>query len=224
MSFFKRYQEKRQKEKEQRQKEKERLERQKTSPKAELYSTVKKAEWYLGDEVKGKVHLKSQEEFDVEEIIVYINCVETVTKIRRYQTTEQVGEDDEGYAIEEAVWQEEEYEDDKTLYSDQVQVSGFMHVSVGFDKEFPYVIKLPSIGRATYRSVDQTVEWLLSAYMKVRNRKSIVENGGSILVGKQPVPDKEVVREVVLIPCAYCSGLMPQTSIFCPNCGARRKS
>ena len=35
---------------------------------------------------------------------------------------------------------------------------------------------------------------------------------------------KVILREVVLIPCQYCGGLMPQTAIFCPNCGARRKS
>ena len=33
-----------------------------------------------------------------------------------------------------------------------------------------------------------------------------------------------ITKEVVLIPCEYCKGLMPQTAIFCPNCGARRKS
>jgi len=34
---------------------------------------------------------------------------------------------------------------------------------------------------------------------------------------------KETVKEVVLIPCQYCGGLTPQTALFCPNCGARRK-
>ena len=38
------------------------------------------------------------------------------------------------------------------------------------------------------------------------------------------IREKETIREVVLIPCSYCSGLMPQTAIFCPNCGARRKN
>jgi DNA-directed RNA polymerase subunit RPC12/RpoP len=32
-----------------------------------------------------------------------------------------------------------------------------------------------------------------------------------------------ITKEVVLIPCKYCGGLMPQTANFCPNCGARRK-
>ena len=38
------------------------------------------------------------------------------------------------------------------------------------------------------------------------------------------IREREVVtREVVMIPCAYCGNLMPQTSTFCPNCGAKRK-
>jgi len=38
-----------------------------------------------------------------------------------------------------------------------------------------------------------------------------------------PVVQKEVItKEVVMMPCSYCKSLMPQTSIFCPNCGARR--
>lgn len=38
-----------------------------------------------------------------------------------------------------------------------------------------------------------------------------------------PAVQKEVVtKEVVMIPCKYCGGLMPQTSTFCPSCGAKR--
>jgi len=33
-----------------------------------------------------------------------------------------------------------------------------------------------------------------------------------------------ILREVVMIPCKYCGGLMPQTSVYCPNCGAKRKA
>ena len=32
-----------------------------------------------------------------------------------------------------------------------------------------------------------------------------------------------IFKEVVMIPCSYCKGLMPQTSAFCSECGARRK-
>ena len=41
----------------------------------------------------------------------------------------------------------------------------------------------------------------------------------------QPVIQKEVItREVVMIPCQYCGGLMLQTATFCSNCGAKRKA
>ncbi len=38
------------------------------------------------------------------------------------------------------------------------------------------------------------------------------------------VKEREVItREVVLIQCAYCGGLMPQASTICPHCSAKRK-
>jgi len=36
------------------------------------------------------------------------------------------------------------------------------------------------------------------------------------------VREKEILREIVMIPCKYCGALMPQTEIACPNCGAKR--
>jgi len=47
----------------------------------------------------------------------------------------------------------------------------------------------------------------------------------SRIQGGQPttaVGTREVVREVVMIPCRNCGTLMPQTTTTCPNCGARR--
>ena len=36
---------------------------------------------------------------------------------------------------------------------------------------------------------------------------------------------KEVItKEIVMIKCDYCGSLMPQTALFCPNCGARRRA
>ena len=34
----------------------------------------------------------------------------------------------------------------------------------------------------------------------------------------------EVTKEVVLIPCIHCRSLMPQTSLFCNHCGAKRSA
>jgi hypothetical protein len=157
----------------------------------------------LGEELKGTLSVKSEVEFDIEMIWVRLRCEESAGK-------------------ENAI-----------LYdNDDLDLSEEIHVDAGFDKEFPFVVKLPSVGRETYHSIHQNVRWLIDAYIKVKGKKYAIsaEGSGEILVAKPsasttPVKEvKEIVREVVLIPCAYCSGLMPQTSIFCPNCGARRKA
>ncbi len=36
-------------------------------------------------------------------------------------------------------------------------------------------------------------------------------------------PQQVIIKEVVMVPCVYCQGLMPNTSAFCPSCGAPRK-
>jgi hypothetical protein len=40
----------------------------------------------------------------------------------------------------------------------------------------------------------------------------------------ESLKETTIVKEVVMIPCGYCGTLMTQTSIFCPNCGARREA
>ncbi len=35
---------------------------------------------------------------------------------------------------------------------------------------------------------------------------------------------KETVKEIVMVPCAYCKALMPQTLTACPTCGANRRA
>jgi hypothetical protein len=38
--------------------------------------------------------------------------------------------------------------------------------------------------------------------------------------GEPVIREKEIVREIVRVPCAYCGLLMDITNIKCPNCGA----
>jgi hypothetical protein len=40
--------------------------------------------------------------------------------------------------------------------------------------------------------------------------------------GAQREVVREVRQEVVMVSCRYCGGLIPDTSVFCSNCGARR--
>jgi hypothetical protein len=37
-------------------------------------------------------------------------------------------------------------------------------------------------------------------------------------------PQQVIVKEIVMVPCEYCGGLMPTTATQCPSCKAPRKS
>lgn len=203
-----------------------------TRPKAEMSLGINNNQLFFGNEINGIVKFNSQENFDVEDITVWLLCVESVKKVRKYQETVMVRQnqfdDFDDKPETQVVWREKEYFDRATLFSDHVQVCGPMPAIIGLTLDFPFTFKLPLIGRETYHSVDSSVRWSVSAIMESKGRKQIhAKGGGEILVAKPSTTttvNKEVIREVVLIPCAYCGGLMPQTSIFCPNCGARRRA
>jgi uncharacterized OB-fold protein len=57
--------------------------------------------------------------------------------------------------------------------------------------------------------------------LRRRNHRRLSQGGQ----GAAPVvfAEKEVIKELVFVPCTYCGSLMPQTSIVCPHCGATRK-
>jgi ribosomal protein S27AE len=180
---------------------------------------VEKRELVLGEEVKGKLEITSEEELDIESFGVTLYCEETVKKTRWVSEV-----DDEGRERR----YERAYEDRRKLHSCPLRLCGEAHIPQGFSYAYPFSLKLPSYGRETYHSVDNNLVWGLSAMMDVRGRPPITSAGEcEIIVAKPPEPpkevmQKEVIREVVLIPCKYCGGLMPQTSVFCPNCSARR--
>jgi len=196
-----------------------------TRPRAKLWLKTEKRELALGEELKGTATVKAEEEFDVEAIIVSLRCWESVKKTRRhyqrghYETDDMTGEKE---WVEDKEWFED-YWDAEALHSERFQICSQRHVNVGVNKELPFVFRIPVSERETYHSADRKVEWLISATMPIKGRRRITTKTYEILVAKPSALLKEVVREVVLIPCAYCSGLMPQTSTFCPNCGARRK-
>jgi len=65
---------------------------------------------------------------------------------------------------------------------------------------------------------------ILSVLASLLRRKKPEIAPAPSTVTKEVIKEKEIIKEVVMVPCSYCGGLMPQTSTFCPNCGARRKA
>jgi DNA-directed RNA polymerase subunit RPC12/RpoP len=153
--------------------------------------SLNKTELSLGDEVKGTLSIKSDAEFDIEKIWIRLTCEESSGK---------------NHAI---------------LYdNDNLDLSDAIHVNAGFHKEFPFVLKLPSVGRETYHSIHQNVRWLVDVYIKVKGMKYAIstEGGREILVQKPTAPTIPItqVKEAARYPTPLSSKVM---NLYCPNCG-----
>ena len=87
-------------------------------------------------------------------------------------------------------------------------------------------INIPAGGRPTCKGIDRKVTWTIKGVVAVDDRPDVVSNTAEIQViaaAVQPViREKEIVREVVMIPCRYCGTLMDQLVTVCPNCGGKR--
>jgi hypothetical protein len=83
------------------------------------------------------------------------------------------------------------------------------------DNEAEYIFHLAGVGK---KELEPFRDMILR---QVENVKTTAKSSPQVM----PTFQKEVItKEIVMLPCEYCKGLMPQTSTFCPNCGAKRKA
>lgn len=70
------------------------------------------------------------------------------------------------------------------------------------------------------------IAFLIYYYENVRKPLELTKMGKleEYTKAERTIREKEiVVKEVVLIPCLYCKGLVPNTATYYPNCGAPQK-
>jgi hypothetical protein len=196
-----------------------------TPPKATLTLRLNKASYALGENVEGSLNISSQEDLDAKELRCEIQCVEDARRIKRVY--------DEGLHV----YVDRQVQESAVLYAGKPNVAGPLKLTQGFTATFPVNISIPASGRPTYRSIDNKVAWFIKGVAAVDGRPDITSGTievqvlqptvtvttGATNVPMQAAPVvKEVVREIVMIPCKYCGGLMPQTQTVCPSCGAKR--
>ena len=186
-------------------------------PKTKIELTAQKTQYCLGEQISGTVKISSEEEFLVNQAIVYLSCNENIKKTRavgnQYGTFQS------------------EYWDSGVIYNTFYKLFGTALIPQGFEATYPYTLATSSAAKETHYSVDHYVKWFLKATLEAASGRQNIETiTYEIQIGRPQISQaapaimKEVQREVVLIPCPYCSSLMPQAAIFCPNCGARRKT
>ncbi len=187
-----------------------------TQPNATIKLAVQKTEYSLGELLKGEIEISSQEEFIAEQVFASLTCNEQIKKTRVYGNQ---------YAT-----RQEEYWDSAAIYKGGCQLFGPSKFTAGFYGKYPFSISISPAAKETLYSIDHYVKWNISATVENRGRPNIQTATYELQVRPPQTIQtpqavtKEVHKEVVLIPCNYCTSLMPQSAIFCPNCGARRKT
>jgi hypothetical protein len=186
------------------------------APRVRIELIIDKNQYCLNEQIKGELKIFSEEEFDVSQAVVWLTCNESIKKIRT--VSNQYGAS------------QSEYWDSADIYKTHLVLFGTSRIPQNYAGSHKFAFTIPAMARETFYSVDHYVKWFLIPSLYVTGRPSLETKSYEVLVARQqinpsaPTVTKEVVREVVLIPCSYCSGLMPQTSTFCPNCGAKRKA
>ncbi|MCS7114083.1 MAG: hypothetical protein N3F10_04665 [Candidatus Bathyarchaeota archaeon] len=183
-----------------------------TPPKVNLTLNLKKDFYYLGEKLEGELVLSSDDDFDADEIRCELTCVESAKVQKRIYNPNLKHE----MPIE--TWET------ATLYSAKPCLSGPIHVSKGFTCSFPFSIALPVTMKPTLKGVDRKVSWSIKGVVAVKGRPDATSRTVEVQVAQPPTAPitKEVIREVVMVPCKYCGTLFPQTEITCPHCGAKR--
>ncbi len=185
-----------------------------TSPSARALLQLSKSSHAVGENAEGTLTVTSDEDFDAVEIRCEIQCVEEAKKVK--------------YVHDPAVNRNvpKEVQESATLYSARPTVSGPLHIGRGSSQTFPCTINIPAGGRPTFKSLDSKIIWSIKGVIAIEGRPDVTSPVVEMQI-TQPsaapvIKEKEVIREVVMIPCKYCGSLMPQTDTVCPNCGAKR--
>jgi hypothetical protein len=185
-----------------------------TSPKARISLQFSKSSFALGENADGSVNVTSDEEFDAKEIRCEIQCVEEARRVR---------------PVYDAVAKREvlrEGWESATLYSARPTMAGPLHITQGFSQTYQCSINIPAGTKPTFQSIDSKTTWTTKAVIAIEGRpdvtSSIIELQVTAPSAAPIIKEKEIIREVVMIPCKYCGALMQQTDTTCPHCGAKR--
>jgi hypothetical protein len=92
-------------------------------------------------------------------------------------------------------------------------------------QDFPFSINLPVSRSATCRSLGRKVTWTIKDVIAVDGRPDVTSRITEIQVAPPSasplIREREILREVVMIPCKCCGTLMPQTETVCHTAAQR---
>ena len=183
-----------------------------TPPNATVVLKLDKDFFALGETINGTLTVASQGDFAATEVRCEILCTEEAKRRRR------VYDERLRHEVEREVWES------ATLYSAKPAVKGPTNMYNGYSGNFPISVNIPAAGRPTFKSVDNKVVWSIKGVIAVDGRPDVTSRAVELQV-VEPTKAQAVAavpREVPMIPCEYCKGLIPKTETTCRHCGAKR--
>lgn len=189
-----------------------------TAPNANLELKLSKYAFALGENLEGSLVVSAKEDFDSTEVRCELECTQEA-RVIRYQYDSSIKRSLPREVTETSV-----------LFAAKPILNGSTHLINGETRTFPLKINIPDSGRPSYQGNSDKVSWTIKGVVAVDGRPDVTSHLAVIQVvhpafqtvaSSHPVV-KEIVREVVKIPCKYCDTLFDQLDTSCPNCGAKR--
>lgn len=182
------------------------------APKATVNLALSEPYAVLGDNLEGTFTVTAHEVIDAEEIRCELNCTETV----------QASRTEYDPALKHMVTHQ--YTENRVLYQTKAVLSPATQLVPEVTRSFRLCTGIPAAARPTFMSAIDNVEWQVKGVVAVHGRPDVTTQTLQFQVIMQSQRPVNEVPKVRLVPCEYCQTLMPETTLACPNCGARRKA
>jgi hypothetical protein len=182
------------------------------APKATVNLILSDQYAVLGDNLEGTLTVTAHETIDAEEIRCELNCTETV----------QVSRTDYDPTLKRPVTRQ--FTENRVLYQANAVCNPATQLVPEVTRSFKFSSVIPAGARPTFMSAIDNVEWQIKGVVAVHGRPDVTTETLQFHVipeSQRPVNQTPKIR---LVPCEYCQTLMPETTLACPNCGARRKA
>ncbi len=181
-------------------------------PKADANLQLSDPYVVLGDDLEGTFTVTTRETVDADEIRCELGCIEDV----------QVTRTEYDPALKRVITRQ--YTENRVLYQTNAVCNPATQLVNGVTRSFKFCINIPAGARPTFMSAIDNVRWQIKGVVAFHGRPDLTTETQQFQVIPESQRPANQAPKIRLVPCEYCQTAMPETTLVCPNCGARRKA
>jgi hypothetical protein len=183
-----------------------------TAPKADVNLQLCDQYVVLGDNLEGTLIVTPHETIDADEVRCELNCTETAQVLRNEY--DPVAKRMVARMVTET----------RTLYQANAICCPATQLVNGVSRSFKLSANIPVGLRPTYMSINDNVEWQIKGVVAVHGRPDLTTGTIQFQVIPESQRPANQAPKIRLVNCEYCQTAMPETTLACTNCGAKRKA